>query len=177
MKLLILIPTLAIVSIVLCGCPYSSAYRLDETPQQSLDESLMGKWAVSIKKPGKVNEEAVKLSISKKNDMEYAVSITGYIDEIKPYIIFADDSVQGTAHLSMLANRKFLNLFIKDRNYIIEMKIENGKLSFLPLAENFTAKIVKNCGALRTAVEYHYKTRVRPMYDEDFCLKEMVRVN
>jgi hypothetical protein len=177
MKRLILIPSLATLSIILCGCPFSSAYKLDENPQQPVDQALVGKWATFIKKPNKQKEEAVKLSISQKNDMEYSVSITGYIDEVKPYIIFADDSIKGTAHLSTAANKQFLNLFIKDRTYIIELKIYQGKLSFLPLAENFTSKIVKNSAGLRTAVEYHYKTRLQPMYDEDFCLKEMVKVN
>lgn len=163
--------------LVLCGCPYSSAYKLDEQPTENIDESLLGKWAVFIKKPGKYKEEPVKLNIEKKNDQEYSVSITGYIDEIKPYIIFADDSIKGTATLSTAVNKRFMNLFIKDRTYLVEVKMENGSLSLLPLSEHFTAKMIKSSAALRIALEFHYKTRLNPMYDDDFCLKDMIRVN
>lgn len=109
--------------------------------------------------------------------MEYNISITGYLDEIRPYIPVINDSINGNAFLSTAVNKSFLNLLIKDRIYIVEIKNEDGKISFLPLSEHFTAKLLRNCASLRTALEYHYKTRVRPMYDDEFCLKEMVKVN
>ena len=37
--------------------------------------------------------------------------------------------------------------------------------------------MIFNNAALRNSVEFHYKTRALPMYDDDFCLKGMVRVN
>jgi hypothetical protein len=177
MRFLFTIPLLICAAIFLCGCPYSSAYKLDEQPVNAIDESIIGKWAVFVKKPGKGREEPVKMSISKNNDQEYAISFTGYIDEIKPYIIFADDSIKGTATLSTAVNKNFLNIFVKDRTYLVEYKLENGKLSFFPLSDHFTSKLIRSSAALRVALEFHYKTRLQPMYDEDFCLKDMMRVN
>lgn len=176
MKPILTLLTLLTTTMLLCGCPFSSAYKLDDGPHQPIDEALIGKWATLMKKPNKEKEEPVKLSIAKMNDMEYSFSISGFIDEMRPYKIITEDSIKGTAFLSTAANRQFLNLLIKDRVYIVEIKNERGSISFLPLAENFTAKMLKNCAALRTAIEYHYKTRVRPMYDDDFCLMEMVKV-
>ena len=177
MKVFLSIPLLLLTAIVLCGCPFSSAYKLDDVPNQPIDEALIGKWAVYVKKPNKEKEEAVKLNISKLNDMEYSIGISGYIDELHPYMNFVNDSISGSAYLSTAINKTFLNLLIKDRIYIVEVKNEQGHLSFLPLSEHFTSKLVRNCAALRTAIEFHYKTRVRAMYDDEFCLKEMVKVN
>jgi hypothetical protein len=37
--------------------------------------------------------------------------------------------------------------------------------------------MIMNNTDLRNSVELHYRTRVHPLYDNDFCLKEMIRVN
>jgi hypothetical protein len=114
---------------------------------------------------------------SVKNDTEYNIAITGYLDELKPFRILTNDTVKGSATISGLLGRQFLNIEIKARTYIAELKFENNKLSLLPLAEHFTARIVHSSEALKQMLEFHYKSRTHPMYDDDFCLIEMVKVN
>jgi len=166
-----------LLSITLCGCPYSSAYKLDETPNIYVEDILLGNWACFVKKPGNNREEPVKMVLSKKNDTEYNIAFTGYLDELKPFRIINNDSIMGSAFMSTALGRQFLNIEIKSRTYIAELKLENNKLSLLPMAEHFTSRMILSSIALRGMLEFHYKTRTRPMYDDDFCLLEMVKVN
>ncbi|WP_462254827.1 hypothetical protein [Ferruginibacter sp.] len=176
MKTIFSITLLFFLSVLLCSCPYSSPYKLDESPSIYVEEEILGSWATFVKKPnGK--EEPVKLILSKKNDTEYNIAFTGYLNELKPFKVLVKDSVSGTAFMSTAAGRQFLNITIKGTNYIAELKFKDGLLSLLPLVEHFTSKMILNNTELRNSVEFHYKTRVHAMYDDDFCLKEMVKVN
>ncbi|UEG50905.1 hypothetical protein LK994_05385 [Ferruginibacter lapsinanis] len=169
-----------IVSVLLTACPYSSPYPLDESPQQSIDESYLGKWATMVTKiiddrHSKI--EPVKVILTKKDDMEYNVAITGYIDEFVKYRIVTDDTIKGTAFLSTAVNKQFLNIDIAGRIYLAEVKKDDGTFSIYPLSDYFTNKMIKSTPALRNALEFHYKTRLNPSYDEDFMLKDLKRVN
>jgi hypothetical protein len=164
------------VSIFLCACPYSSAYKLDDEPSINIDDMLLGSWACFVKKASKNKEEPVKLVFSRRNDFEYNLAITGYIDELKPFHIIANDSIKGTAFMSTLLNKQFLNIEIHSRTYIAEIKLENNLLSIQPISENFTAMMVRENASLRAMLEYHYKSRTRALYEEEFCLREMVKV-
>ena len=176
MKTIFTISLLFFLSVLLCSCPYSSPYKLDESPSIYVEDDLLGSWATFVKKPnGK--EEPVKLILTKKNDTEYNIAFTGYLNELKPFKVLVKDSVNGTAFMSTVAGRQFLNITIKGTNYIAELKLKDGMLSLLPLIEHFTSKMIFNNSELRNSVEFHYKTRVHAMYDDDFCLKEMIKVN
>ncbi len=176
MKTIFTISLLFFLSVLLCSCPYSSPYKLDESPSIYVEDDLLGSWATFVKKPnGK--EEPVKLILTKKNDTEYNIAFTGYLNELKPFKVLVKDSVNGTAFMSTVAGRQFLNITIKGTNYIAELKLKDGMLSLLPLIEHFTSKMIFNNSELRNSIEFHYKTRVHAMYDDDFCLKEMVKVN
>ena len=177
MKIIINISLLFFVSVLLCSCPYSSPYVIDESPSIYVEDDLMGNWATFVKKSGSGKEEPVKLMLSKKSDTEYNIAFTGKLDELRPFKLVYKDTVSGTAFMSTVAGNQFLNITIKGTNYIAELKLKNGMLSLLPLAEHFTSKMVRNNAELRNCVEFHYKTRVHAIYDDDFCLKEMVKVN
>jgi hypothetical protein len=164
-------------SLLLAGCPYSSSYKLDDAPSIYVEDVLLGSWACFVKKPGNDREEPVKLILSKKNDTEYNIAFTGYLDELKPFRILTNDTLKGTAYMSTLLGHQFLNIEIKARTYIAELQFENNTLSLLPLAEHFTSRIVHSSEALKQMLEFHYKSRTHPMFDEDFCLKDMVKVN
>ena len=142
-----------------------------------MEDDLLGSWATFVKKPVTGKDEPVKLILSKKNDTEYNIAFTGKLDELRPFKLIAKDSIRGTAFMSTVAGRQFLNISIKGTNYIAELKLKDGALSLLPLVEHFTGKIIQNNSELRNCVEFHYKTRVHALYDDDFCLKDMVRVN
>ena len=177
MKKIFTISLCFLLTTLLCSCPYSSQYVLDESPNIYVEDDLLGSWATFVKKPVSGREEPVKLILSKRNDTEYNISFTGKLDELKPFKLVYKDSVNGTAFMSTVAGRQFLNITIKGSNYIAELKLKDGNLSLLPLVEHFTGKLIQNNAELRNCVEFHYKTRVHAMYDDDFCLKDMVRVN
>ena len=177
MKKLFEISLLFFLCLTLCACPYSSAYYLDETSGMNVQDALLGKWTTYMKKPGSSGEEEIYLSLSKKTDTEYHISITGNLNELRPYRVLISDSLTGTAFMSLVDNRQFLNININSRIGIAELRLKDDKLSLLPLAENFTGKMVRNTADLRKSVEVHYKTRVHPLLDDDFCLRNMVKLN
>ena len=166
--------------IVLWGCPYESFYAIDISPQQNIDEGLIGKWAAFVPRPSLENEyteSPVKIIFEKRNDMEYDVAITGYIDELKKYRVIENDTIKGTAFISVIDSRQFLNTFIKGKYYIAEIKRQDSTFSLLTLAEKFTSKFVKNSEGLRNAISVHYKTKPEPVYDDWFVAKNLQKVN
>jgi hypothetical protein len=177
MKTFFTISLLFSLSVLLCACPYSSPYQLDDAPNIYVEDDLLGSWATFVKKPVSGKDEPVKLILSKKNETEYNIAFTGYLNELKPFKVVDKDSISGTAFISTVAGKQFLNISIKGSNYIAELKLKEGNLSLLPLVEHFTGKMIKNNAELRACVELHYKTRVHALYDDDFCLKDMVKVN
>lgn len=177
MKLLPHILLLTAASIVLCACPYSSTHVLDETPGIYVEDALLGNWATFVKKPVSGKEEPVKLILSKKNDTEYNIAFTGSLNELKPFRLIEKDSISGSAFMSTVGGKQFFNISIKGNIYIAEIILKNGALSLLPLSEHFTAKMIMTNTDLRNSVEFHYKTRVLPLYDDEFCLRDMVKVN
>lgn len=177
MKKLFEISALFFLSLTLCSCPYSSSYNLDETPNIYVEDALLGNWITFVREPGNLKEEAVYLTLNKKTDLEYGISFSGNLDELRPFKYITSDSLTGTAFMSTVCGRQFFNIKINSRIYIAELILKNGKLSLLPLAEHFTSKMILNSEELRTSVDFHYKTRVHPILDNDFCLRDMVRRN
>ena len=169
-----------IVIIILWGCPYDSRYGIDATAQENIDDYLLGSWATLVSKPAndqEHKEDPVKIIFSKNTDLEYDIAITGYLGELKPYRVVTNDTIKGTAFISTVAGKQFLNSFIKGKTYIAEIKKDNNSLSILCLAEHFTVKFIKSSNDLRKAVEFHYKVANIPMYDDFFVLKNLKKVN
>lgn len=177
MKKVFEIPLLFILCTSLCSCPYSSAYNLDEVPGIYVEDALLGNWITFIKKKGGNSQEPVYLSLNKRTDTEYDISFSGYLDDLRPFNILSSDSLRGTAFMSTVGGRQFLNIKINSRIYIAELVFKESKLSLLPLVEHFTSKMIFSSSALRNSVDFHYKTRVHPMLDDDFCLRDMVKMN
>jgi hypothetical protein len=177
MKKLFKISLLFFLSVSLCSCPYSSAYYLDETSNIYVEDALLGKWVTFIKKSRSSREEEIYLTLTKRTDTEYNISFTGSLDKLRPFKVLIADTLTGTAFMSTVGDHQFFNININSRIYIAELDLKADKLSLLPLAESFTAKMIFNSEALRKSVEVHYKTRVHPLLDDDFCLHDMVKVN
>lgn len=177
MKKLFEISLLFFLSVSLCSCPYSSAYNLDETPNIYVEDALLGNWVTFIKKPGSSREETIYLHLNKKTDTEYDISFTGNLNELRPFNHMTSDSLTGSAFMSTISGRQFFNIKINSRIYIAELILKDDKLSLLPLAEHFTNKMIFSSEALRNSVDIHYKTRVNPVLDDDFCLRDMIRQN
>lgn len=162
--------------LILYACPYSSPYKLDDESSIPVNEVLLGKWATMFQNKNGT-PQPVKMILSKKNDTEYNIDFTGNLDDLWPYRVVKNDSIKGSAYMSIIANRQFLNIEIKGKTYISALIYNNDTLSLLPLADGFTAKYIKSNSTLRTAVEIHINTWLIPRYDEQFSLKQMVRVN
>ncbi len=176
MKTLVKISLLFILSASLCSCPYNSAYNLDEVPGIYVEDILLGRWVTFTKDPVSKKEAIVYLSLSKKTDTEYHISFSGKLDAIRRYEPVTSDSLSGTAFMSTVDNRQFFNIQINARIYIAEFIFKDEKISLLPLAEHFTAKMIFNSVELRHSVAFHYKTRVHPILDEDLCLRDMIKI-
>jgi hypothetical protein len=171
---------MVVLAAFLCGCPYESPYAIDQEPQQNIDENLIGKWVALVPKPSDdkhYKEDPVEIIFSKRTDMEYDIAITGYINELKPYNVIAYDSIKGTAFISSIGKYQFLNATIYGKVYIAELKQNADGISIIPLSEHFTAKYVKSSEALKAAIEFHYRTRPMPTYDDWFVLKNLQKVN
>ncbi|HNU87717.1 MAG TPA: hypothetical protein PKJ94_05490 [Ferruginibacter sp.] len=171
------ISLLFLLPVVLCSCPYSSPYTLDEQPGIYVEEALLGKWTALVTKQGSSRQDVVHLYLGKRSETEYDISFTGGLNALRRYNIFKSDSVAGTAFMSTVGGRQFLNVNLNSRVYIAELRLKDDRLSLLPLVEHFTSKMILNSEALRNSVDFHYKSRVHPMLDEDFCLKDMVKAN
>jgi hypothetical protein len=176
MKLLLKFSGLYCIAIMLYACPYSSTHTLDDTPTIYVEDNLVGSWAIFVKKPTNNKQEPVKLILTKKNDTEYDVAFTGSINELKRFRVVEKDTIKGTAFMSTVNGKQFFNIKIKNDNYVAEIILKKGTLSVLPLSEHFTAKMIMSNADLRNSVAFHYHTRVLPMYDDEFCLKEMIKV-
>lgn len=163
--------------LLLYGCPFSSTHVIDDTPGIYVDDALLGSWATFVKKPVSGKDEPVKLIVSRRSDTEYDIAFTGSLNELKPFRLIERDSITGTAFMSTVSGRQFLNIAVKDKTYIAEVILKNGLLSLLPLSEHFTAKMIMSNADLRNSIYFHYKTRVHALYDEDFCLRDMIKVN
>lgn len=159
----------------LYGCPYSSSYKLDKEPFYNIDPSLIGKWACMVSTSKGM--QPVKVIVNAKTDREYSIDFIGYINDPHILQLSQRDTLHTTAFESVVGKWRFLNIDIRGQTFITEIIYDENKLSFLPLAECFTAKYIKSGDELRVAVGFHYKTRVAATYDEPFCLKDMVRVN
>ena len=177
MKKVFEISLLFFLSATLCSCPYSSAYNLDEEPGIYVEDALLGNWMAYIKNPGSNREEPITLLLSKRTDTEYNIAFTGNLNDLRPFYFISNDSITGTAFMSTVVGKQFLNIKLNSRIYIAELRLKDDKLSLLPLAEHFTGKMIFNSEALRNSVDFHYKTRVHPILDDDFCLRDMVKVN
>lgn len=171
------ISLLFLLPVALCSCPYSSPYTLDEQPGIYVEEALLGKWTAHVTKQGSSRQDIVYLYLGKRSETEYDISFTGELNALRRYNIFKSDSVAGTAFMSTVGGRQFLNVNLNSRVYIAELRLKDERLSLLPLVEHFTSKMILNSEALRNSVDFHYKSRVHPMLDEDFCLKDMVKAN
>lgn len=176
MKKLYIISLLFFLCVTLCSCPYSSPYYLDERSGIYVEDALLGKWITVIKRRNSSREEQIYLTLTKRTDTEYNITFTGDLDGLRPYNVLIADSLTGTAFMSTIDERQFFNIRINARNYIAELQLKDDRLSLLPLAESFTAKMILNSAALRKSVEVHYKTRVHPMLDDDFCLRNMTKL-
>ena len=177
MKKLFEISVLFFLCTALCSCPYSSPYNLDETPGIYVEDALLGSWVTHITKPNNSRKEPVYLQLAKKTDTEYDISFSGNLDELRAFSRISSDSLKGSAFMSTVGGKQFLNIKINSRIYIAEFVMKGEKLSLLPLAESFTAKMVLNSTDLRNSVDFHYKTRIHPVLDDEFCLRDMVKLN
>jgi hypothetical protein len=160
---------------ILQGCPFNSPYKIDSTPQNYVNESLMGSWQGNVIDDYGVSR-VVNMNLSKKTDNEYDVYFWGSFYKKKKKYTAVQDTIYGTAYISYVANRQFMNIGVEGKYYITEFKYEQDEISLLPLAESFSSKIIKSDEQLKSAILMHYKTRLFPVYDETFCLRNMKRI-
>jgi len=160
----------------LCGCPYNSVYQLDDTPQIVADTTLYGNWAGTLtEESGRQRKVTMELSESEDAHV-YKIAFRGFFGKKDKKGKEIADTLYGKMFFSELKDRTMANIRLFERNYIAEYIYSNDEISLLPLNEHFTSFIIKSNTTLRRLVTYHYDTRIYPLYDEVFCLKNMKRV-
>lgn len=123
---------LFLLPVVLCSCPYSSPYTLDEQPNIYVEDALLGKWMAFVNKAGGNEREPVYLTFGKRSDTEYDIAFSGNLDDLQRRKMIRSDSITGTAFMSTVGERQFLNISINSRVYIAELRFKDDRLSLLP---------------------------------------------
>jgi hypothetical protein len=164
------------VSLSLYACPFSSVYKLDNESTIPVNDALLGNWITMVQDDLGI-QRPVRITLAKRTDLEYDLILTGKFNDLKAFNVVQKDSIKAIVFMSIVNNRQFLNIEIKGQTYIVELIFKNNLISLLPLADGFTSKYIKSGSQLRKALEFYLRTRVSPRYDEQFCLKEMVKLN
>ena len=167
--------TVLCLMIVLCGCTYQSAHRIDSNPQIQVEEVYLGNWEGSITDETYGKRTDFKMMLSRKNDVEYNLNFIGLFGRVNKKNVPQIDTVKSTAFISEVNNRLFMNVTMDARVYIAEFIYHNDEISILPMAEEFTSFILTKDEQLRTILEYHLKTRLKSSYDRSFCMRNMKR--
>jgi hypothetical protein len=161
--------------ILLCGCPYHTSFPIEKTPQIEVNQSYLGSWKGKLIDENSGNTKAVKVNISKADDFNYSVVITGKFQNII-YKKNAEDTVYASMFMSVINNKQIANVMLDNRVFFADVSYQNDQISFLPLAENFTSFFIKTDTELKNRIAYHFKTRLHPLYEESFCLRNMTRI-
>ena len=161
--------------ILLCGCPYHTPFPIEKTPQVEINQSYLGTWKGKLIDENSGNTKAVKVNISKADDFNYSVVITGKFQNII-YKNNAEDTVYASMFMSVINNKQIANVMFDNRVFFADVSYQNDQISFLPLAENFTSFFIKTDTELKNRIAYHFKTRLHPLYEESFCLRNMTRI-
>jgi len=161
--------------ILLCGCPYHTSFPIEKTPQVEVNQSYFGTWKGKLMDENSGNTKAVKVNISKADDFNYSVVITGKFQNII-YKKNAEDTVYASMFMSVINNKQIANVILENRVFFADVSYQNDQISFLPLAENFTSFFIKTDTELKNRIAYHFKTRLHPLYEESFCLRNMTRI-
>jgi hypothetical protein len=164
------------IMILLCGCPYHTSFPIEKTPQVEVNYNYLGTWKGKLIDEISGSTKAVKLNISKADDFNYSVVITGKFQNII-YKKNAEDTVFASMFMSVINNKQIANVILDNRVFFADVSYQNDQISFLPLAENFTSFFVKTDAELKNRIAYHFKTRLHPLYEESFCLRNMTRIN
>jgi hypothetical protein len=161
--------------ILLCGCPYHTSFPIEKKPQVEVNQSYLGTWKGKLIDENSGNTKAVKVNISKADDFNYSVVITGKFQNII-YKNNAEDTVYASMFMSVINNKQIANVMFDNRVFFADVSYQNDQISFLPLAENFTSFFIKTDTELKNRIAYHFKTRLHPLYEESFCLRNMTRI-
>lgn len=161
---------------ILSGCPYRSVYSIDAEPQLPINEAYLGTWeAMAVDANAKPIK--VTLNLSKNTDSVYNIEFSGYFGRVNKKKKQIIDTIVGTSYISNIGSREFMNIKIRKLVFVSQVIYKNDELSLLAMTENFTNKMIKCDEQLRNALAYHFRTRLNPLYDDDFCLKNMKRVS
>jgi hypothetical protein len=161
--------------ILLCGCPYHTSFPIEKTPQVEVNYSYLGSWKGKLIDEISGNAKTVNVNISKADDFNYSVVITGKFQNII-YKKNTEDTIYASMFMSVINNKQIANVMFDNRVFFADVSYQNDQISFLPLAENFTSFFVKTDAELKNRIAYHFKTRLHPLYEESFCLRNMTRI-
>ncbi len=163
---------------IFTACPFSTFRQLDDVPQIQVLPTLFGVWSGVAQNEVTGKRTQVELHISGEGDFHYKFQFIGFLGRTdrkrRPLL----DTIEAKAFMSVVEERNFLNVHVDGRTYLAELKHDQkDALTLLPLSEQFTSFGIRTNEALKKVVINHFKTRLNPLYDESFCLRNMKRVS
>lgn len=176
--------------LTLQGCPYATHCFIDTNPQNQVNENYLGKWQGELVDENGL-KKTIKLDINKIDDYYYEFlfhgfffpkpkakkNIFGFFKKKKKEYQTVEDTIRCSAYASYVMEREVLNIEVQGINYLAEISLKDNNLTLLPISEKFSSKVILSDFELREAMEFHFKSRLFPSYDEAFCLRNMRRQN
>lgn len=161
--------------IFLCGCPYHTSFTIDKHPLTEIDTNYIGNWKGKLIDELYGNTLPIKINITGTDNFNYNLIISGKFGSSNNKNLI-EDTIVATMFVSIINNKQIANIMLDNRVFFADVSYQNDQISFLPLADNFTSFLVKTNTELKYRIAYHFKTRLNPLYDESFCLRNMTRV-
>jgi hypothetical protein len=137
--------TLAIVSVLLWGCPYSSDVPIDEA-KEKVNPELMGKWT----KDGST-ENPKFYNVTKASDTKYNFEENTYSSSDNKY-----NQKNYTGHTTTIGSDVFLNMENDGKYYIykIVMKKGEGMFELIEVTDNIKEKFSKSADLKAFVTKY-----------------------
>ena len=157
---------LAIMSIVLMGCPYNAKVAIDAKPTIKINRELLGVWKTQ-------KDDTISITVTAKSDKEYAIKA------VLPNLMTKGYSEYDmTAFASKVGNYTVLNVIDEQDMYsYIVMIYKDGNLSLQPLAEEMTDKEFGTPAETRAFLEkYLAQPEDKIQYADDVDLTKMYKV-
>lgn len=163
--------------VILTGCPYHSTHQTDELAMLPVESSYFGAWKGTAVDEVTGEKTAVRLEIDTYSENEYALKLIGQFlkrkDKKKRPLT---DTLTTTGFLSNVESKLIFNIRYQDQIYLSDFYYTNDQITLLPLSDHFTSFMIRSNRQLRNVIAYHFKTRINPLYDESFCLRNMTRI-
>ncbi|MBS1510126.1 MAG: hypothetical protein JST86_04750 [Bacteroidetes bacterium] len=139
---------LALLTVLLYGCPYESKVGIDNGPTMRIKTELLGTWHKS-----NYPSDSTELVFSKASNVKYNLKITA-LNSDKKYDIYTV-----TAWFSKAGSQELMTLYNANEKsyYFGELVMKDGRISLVLLSDEITDTQYDKPGELKQFIEELYK--------------------